>query len=217
MLVSSLKDEAEGFISGPLIAACCFHLLSLFPSVVHLTIHLPTLSWSWPGQTGRKVISDEEFARRAWKKRPACGDSVWKSKRLWWIGASAQGVCGASWGINKVGVSQKPNQSRSQSPCVANWCQVLANVLYGFADFFALFALHSAHSSFRRSFVNRGVCFNCRPQDLVDETSLVDHKLTEYWCRLSCHQLPELRLQLRSCCVCWKGESLESSASPRRK
>jgi len=24
------------------------------------------------GQTGRKVISDEEFARRAWKKRPAC-------------------------------------------------------------------------------------------------------------------------------------------------
>ena len=108
MLVSSLKDEAEGFISGPLIAACCFHLLSLFPSVVHLTIHLPTLSWSWPGQTGRKVISDEEFARRAWKKRPACGDSVWKSKRLWWIGASAQGVCGASWGINKVGVSQKP-------------------------------------------------------------------------------------------------------------
>ena len=64
--------------------AYCSMLLSLFPSVVHLTIHvLPTLSlWSWPGQTGRKVISDEEFARRAWKKRPACGYSVCKSKPL---------------------------------------------------------------------------------------------------------------------------------------
>ena len=51
-------------------------------------------------------------------------------------------------------------------------------------------------------------------QDLVDETSLVHHKLTEYWCRLSRHQLPELRLQLRSCCV-WEGQVFR--ASPRRK